>query len=204
MAGLQNFIIKLFGGNAFLATFFISMIPLIELKGAIPFGMSQELFSGHALSPISALIAASTGAFVPAIFIVWLFPRLLSWLKKRKTLKSLSQRLENIYKSKAGKISEKGKRIKDYLLLILFVAAPLPLTGAYTGAIVASVMGFSYFSSLVCILVGNLVCGGIVVLLCTLLSGYELYVLLGFGLLLAFILVARVVKKLLKKFKKAS
>ncbi len=180
------------------------MLPLIELKGAIPFGMSQEFFSGGALSPLSAWISASTGAFVPAIFLVFLFPRLVSWLKKRKTLRKLSSRLESSYKAKAGKISENGKRMKDYLLLILFVAVPLPLTGVYTGSIVASVMGFSYFSSLVCILVGNFVCGGIVVLLCTILKGYELYILIGFGLLIFLVVGVRLIRKIFKRQKKTT
>lgn len=173
------------------------MIPLIELKGAIPFGMSSELFGSNALTPFSAWVAASVGSFIPAIFLVWLFVPLMNKLRGRKLFRNLSQRLENRYKLKAEKI--KGKTLKKCLLLVLFVAIPLPLTGAYTGSIVAALASIGYLNAILSIFIGNLIAGGIVVLLCTIFAGYELYILLGFLLLIVLFILVSLIRSALKK-----
>ena len=179
------------------------MIPLIELKGAVPFGMSKEVFGSNALSPFSAWLASSTGSLVPAFFLIWIFAPLMTWLKKTKMFKRLSTSMETKFKSNADKLSngndQKRGNAKKYIGLILFVAIPLPLTGAYTGSAIASYLGLSYVSSLICIFIGNIIAGGIMVLLCTVFAGYEGYVFLGFLCLLLMALIIAVIKKIINR-----
>lgn len=200
---IEKFIAKLFGFNSYIATFFTAMIPLIELKGAVPFGMSKEIFGAKALDLFSACIASAIGSFVPAIFLILLFKPLISYLKKTKVFKKVTLSIENRFQNNADKLSSGAKKssIKKYLALILFVAIPLPLTGAYTGSAVASLMGISYFAGLVCILIGNLICALIMALFCTIFKGYENYILLSFLLLLLIFILARIIINYARKKK---
>lgn len=203
---IENFVAKIFAGNSYFATFFISMIPFLELKGAIPFGMSKEVFGGRALSPFAAWMAAATGSLVPAFILVWLFVPVVNWLKRTKGFKKLSASLEDRFSSRAGKIDNQAKKsrktfLKKCIGLIIFVAVPLPLTGAYTGSAIASYLGLGYLNSLLCIFIGNIIAGGIVVLLCTIFAGYEKYVLLSFILLLILLVAIKLLQMAIKKKK---
>ncbi len=195
---------KLFAGNSYFATFFISMIPLLELKGAIPFGMSREIFGDRALSPLSAWLAASTGGLIPAFLLIKLFVPIIRWFKNTKGFKRLSTSLENKFSTKASAINQSGHGgkkayLKKCLGLMFFVAVPIPLTGVYTGSAIAAYLGLGYINSLFCIFIGNLIAGGIVVLLCTVFAGYEKYVLLSFILLLVLIVAIKLISMLFKR-----
>ena len=182
------------------------MIPVIELKGAIPFGMSKDVFGSKALSPMLAWLASATGSLVPAFFLVWLFIPTMNWLKNTKVFKNLSQKLEDKFKNNAQKINNnaqnsKLKELKKCLGLIIFVAIPLPLTGAYTGSAIAAYMELGYLKSLLCIFIGNIIAGGIVVLLCTVFSGYEVYIFMAFIIVLIAIILIRIIKNIILKSK---
>ena len=161
---IENFIINLFNGDSFWATFFISMVPIIELKGAIPFGMSKDIFGENALSPLRAWLASATGSLVPAFFLVWLFVPIMHWLKNTKVFKNMSLKLEQKYSENAKKIEENGnnsklKVLKKWFGLMVFVAIPLPLTGAYTGSAIAGYLNIGYINSMLGIFVGNIIAG---------------------------------------------
>lgn len=182
-----------------MATFFISMVPIIEFKGAVPFGMSKEIFGEKALSPYMAWLASATGSLVPAFFLVWLFVPIMNWLKGTKIFKKVSEKVEIRFNNNAEKIknnvnNSKNKKIRQALGLILFVAIPLPLTGAYTGSAIAGYLGLGYLKSIGCIFLGNLIAGGIVVLLCTIFEGYENYIFGAFLLTLLIIIVYKLIK----------
>lgn len=204
---IENFIVELFNGNSFWATFFISMVPVIELKGAVPFGMSKEIFGENALSPVQAWVASATGSLVPAFFLVWLFVPIMNWLKNTKAFKNMSARLEQKFSENAKKIEEKSdnskiKTIKKLIGLMLFVAIPLPLTGAYTGSAIAGYLNMGYINSVLAIFIGNIIAGGIVVLLCTIFAGYEAYIFGVFILLLLGFICYKIVKKFYSKKQK--
>ena len=204
---IENFIVNIFNGNSFWATFFISMIPVIELKGAVPFGMSKEIFGSNKLSFFSAWVASATGSLLPAFFLVWLFVPIMNRLKQTKLFKSLSQKLEERFNNNAEKIKTNAKNNKHqfwkkWLGLMLFVAIPLPLTGAWTGSAIAGYLGLGYLNSLLAIFVGNIIAGGIVVLLCTVFAGYESYVFLAFVIALAVVVIFKVIRVAFSKRKK--
>jgi len=201
---IEQFVANLFNGNSYLATFFISMVPIIELKGAIPFGMSANIFGKKALNPLGAWSAAALGSLVPALFLVWLFIPLMRVLKNTKLFKTFSERLENKFNKNAENINKSSenknkKKLYKWLGLMIFVAVPLPLTGAYTGSAIAGYLGLSYIESILAILTGNIIAGGIVVLLCTIFKGYEMWIFIGFLIVLMFAIFTKVVLNLLKK-----
>ena len=204
---IENIVINLFNGDSFWATFFISMVPIIELKGAVPFGMSKDIFGESALSPLQAWIASATGSLVPAFFLVWLFVPIMNSLKKTKLFKNLSLKLEEKFSLNANKIEEnsnraKFKQLKKWLGLMLFVAIPLPLTGAYTGSAIAGYLNIGYVNSLLSIFIGNIIAGGLVVLLCTIFEGYEGYIFGAFVLILIGVLAYKIIRKIILKNKK--
>lgn len=128
--------------------FFCSMLPVIELRGAIPLG------AGLGLPMWQTFFISVIGNLVPVPFILLLMNWLLQLMKKVKWLEKLATKLE----AKAEKSREKVNRYA-FWGLALFVAIPLPGTGAWTGSLVASVTGMRFWRSVLSITVGVLVAG---------------------------------------------
>lgn len=113
-----------------LTTFFISMVPVIELRGAIPWGEAIGLDLW-----ISAVVSAF-GNMLPVPFIILFIRKIFEWMRlKNEWLGNLVARFE----AKAEKHKEKVKKY-EFWGLFLFVAIPLPGTGAWTGALVAAML----------------------------------------------------------------
>ncbi|MBR5155823.1 MAG: small multi-drug export protein [Clostridia bacterium] len=113
-----------------IATFFISMVPVIELRGAIPFGVSIGL------DVWTVSILAIIGNIIPTPFIILFIRKIFEWLRsKSDRLNKLVSRLE----AKADKHKAKVTRY-EFWGLCLFVAIPLPGTGAWTGALIAAML----------------------------------------------------------------
>ena len=112
----------------FTLTVLVSMIPVVELRGGIPFGVAAGL-------PVwAAFLAAMLGNLIPVPFIIVYIRRIFQWLREKlPRLNSLVDRLEN-------KAHLKGRRVNKYkyLGLAIFVAIPLPGTGAWTGSLAAA------------------------------------------------------------------
>lgn len=138
-----------------LATVIIANLPFIELRGAIPFALY------YGISPISAYTLAVIGNLIPIIFILaWLKP-ISSFLMKRSLF---FNRFFNwlFIRTRA----KHNKKIKQWgpLALIILVAIPLPMTGGWTGALVAFLFGFSFKKAFALITLGVLTAGIIVLL----------------------------------------
>ena len=127
---------------------FISMVPIIELRGAIPIGMAMELpwWSNYLICVV--------GNFLPVPFILLFIRYILGWMKTTKHFARIALWLEE----KAQRGSEKVQRYAS-LGLFLFVAIPLPGTGAWTGALIAALMNMKKKYALLSILGGVLVAG---------------------------------------------
>lgn len=131
-----------------LITALISMIPLLELRGSI-------LVAGLLNLPlIQTYISAIIGNMIPIPFILMFIQAIFNWMKKTKHLSSLPEKIE----SKALKKSEQIQKY-GYLGLFLFVAIPLPGTGAWTGSLLAVLFGLSRKKSLLFILFGVMTAG---------------------------------------------
>lgn len=132
------------------ATMGVAMVPVLELRGAIPFGLALGLPAGlvYVISVIGNLIP------VPAIM---LFIRtVFRWLRRRPWWGEKIDRLEK-------RAHLKGRMVRKYRIpgLILLVAIPLPGTGAWTGALVATLFDIRIGVALPAILAGVLIAGGI-------------------------------------------
>lgn len=113
----------------YLIVFFVSMVPIIELRGAVPIG------TGMGLPWHFTLIVAIIANCLPIPFILFFVKKVLEWMRTCKI--SLFSKISNWLYVKAEKNRPK---IEKYAVwgLFLFVAIPLPGTGAWTGALVAS------------------------------------------------------------------
>lgn len=113
-----------------IATFFISMVPVIELRGGLPYGITLGLDY-----PL-ALTAAVLGNMVPVPFIIIYIRHIFSWLRKRSAW--WDEKITRLEK----KAHLKGRVVRKYstIGLCILVAIPLPGTGAWTGTLVAAVL----------------------------------------------------------------
>lgn len=111
-------------------TFFISMLPIVELRGGLPYGIALGLDY-----PI-ALAAAVLGNMVPVPFIIVYIRHIFEWLRKRSHW--WDEKISRLEK----KAHLKGRLVRKYstIGLCILVAIPLPGTGAWTGALVAAVL----------------------------------------------------------------
>jgi len=133
-----------------LATVIIANLPLIELRGAIPFA----LFYG--VSPVLAYFLAAIGNIIPVIFILAMLGPLSSFLAKHSPF--FDRFFNWLFVRTRAKHNKKIKRW-GALALIFLVAIPLPMTGGWTGALVAFLFGFSFKRALGLISLGVLIAG---------------------------------------------
>ena len=149
---MTDFIVEAITGadvGKYLATFIISMIPVIELRGAIPIGVSLGL------SHVEAMGISIIGNMRPVPFIILFIRPIFKWMtKKSEKLGRLATKLETKAEGKWDKIHR-----YQFFALTLFVAIPLPGTGAWSGALIAAVMNMRLRNALPSILLGVLIAG---------------------------------------------
>lgn len=139
----------------FWLTVLVSMLPVVELRGGIPFGVAAGL-------PVwAAYLAAVIGNLIPVPFIIVYIRRIFMWMRRRlPKLNSLVDKLER----KAHLKGQKVTRYK-YLGLAIFVAIPLPGTGAWTGALAASFLDMPLRKAIPSIAAGVVVAGAAISIL---------------------------------------
>lgn len=130
----------------------ISMVPVIELRGAIPAGLALDL-------PFYAVfLVAFVGNLLPVPFLILFTRRVFEWLRRRSALlERMVQKLERKAKNKEDLI-----RRYELLGLCILVAIPLPGTGAWTGSLVAAVFDIRLKRAFPVIALGVLIAGVIV------------------------------------------
>ena len=141
----------IFGESTFgkiLMTFVMAMVPVVELRGAIPLGIAAGL------PPAVAAVTAMLGNLVPVPFILLLIRKVFRLLRGISCLGPKIDALER-------KAHLKGRTVKKYrtLGLVLLVAIPLPGTGAWTGALVADVLDIRMKTALPAIALGVVIAG---------------------------------------------
>lgn len=134
-----------------LLTFLTAMVPVLELRGAIPVGVAAGL------PPAAACAAAILGNMVPVPFILLLVRRAFAWLRKTKLLGPKIVWLER-------RAHLKGRLVRKYRLpgLMILVAIPLPGTGAWTGALVAALLDIRMRHAVPAIFLGVVIAGAII------------------------------------------
>lgn len=140
-----------------LVVLIISMIPLVELRGAIPVAIGMDL----GLPEWLVLIIAIIGNLIPIPLIYFFARKFLEWGAKKKW-KPLHQFCNFCLKKgeKAGnKLLKKAGNYGAYFALFLFVAIPIPGTGAWTGTLAASILNLDFKKTIIAIMSGVLVAG---------------------------------------------
>ena len=150
---IVDWIMEIFGANlgGVIGTFFISMLPVIELRGAIPVAFALGL------NWQTAFICAIIGNILPVPFILLFINWIFAFMKKHNILTKFVVKLEE----KAVAKSSQAMKFQFWGLAI-FVAIPLPGTGAWTGALIAAIMKMNRKSAFLSILTGVL-CAGVLV-----------------------------------------
>ncbi len=132
--------------------FLVSMVPLIELRGAIPYAV------GFGLPIVPSLIIAVVGNMLPVPFIFLFARKVLEWGKDKKVIGGFFRWcLEKGAKGGRKLESKAGRGL--YIALLLFVGIPLPGTGAWTGTLAASLLDMGFRKSVAAVMLGVLLAG---------------------------------------------
>ena len=137
------------------ATFFLSMLPVGELRAGLPYGIALGLEY-----PL-ALMAALLGNMIPVPFIIVYIKRIFEWMRRHMPrMNALVTKLEN-------RAHLKGETVEKYghWGLLLFVAIPLPGTGAWTGALIAALLNIRTSKAVPVILIGVCIAAAIMTLI---------------------------------------
>lgn len=139
---------------AYWKIFFMAMVPVSELRAAIPIGVVQGL------NPFLTAVAAVAGNMIPVPFVVLFIRQIFDWARRR------SPWLERRVTRFEEKLDRKAENVLKYerLGLLLFVAVPLPGTGAWTGAAIAAILDLRLRSAALSIL------GGLIIAACIMTS----------------------------------
>ncbi|WP_458861716.1 COG2426 family protein [Acidaminobacterium chupaoyuni] len=134
----------LFGGKDF-ALFIISMVPFIELRGAVIFGAALGMPWLH------VFLISLLGNILPVPFLILLGRPVFTWLKSTRLLANFTHKVE-------AKLMSKSEKIEKYsaIGLFLFVGVPLPGTGAWSGSLIAALLGLKPRHSIPAVMAGVL------------------------------------------------
>ncbi len=131
--------------SPYLIIFIVSMIPILELRGGLIVASLLHV------KLVEALPICIIGNLIPVPFILLLIVKIFAVMKKTRVFRGLITRLENKAMNKSDAL-EKG----EFLGILLFVGIPLPGTGAWTGSLIAALMGVERKKAVPAILLGLL------------------------------------------------
>lgn len=156
---IATWMVRIFGAWAgttfgkYLIIFIISLFPILELRGGL---IAARLLD---LPMWSSFFVCFVGNILPIPFILWFITSIFEKMKKWKSLGKIVDKLER----KADEKKEQIERLK-YLGLFLFVGIPLPGTGAWTGCLIAALLGMDKKKSMVACLLGVILAGAIMLI----------------------------------------
>lgn len=137
-----------------MAVFLVAMLPLAELKVAIPLGVAMGMH------PLHATALGILGSAVPVPFILLLLRPVIAWFRKTKIGNKIADKI-------MLRTIQKSEKVKKYrtLGLFIFVAIPLPTTGVWTGSAIAALLDMRIRNALISIILGNCCAAAIMLLL---------------------------------------
>ena len=148
----------------YILVFFISMVPIIELRGAVPIGVTY-----FGLNEYITLAVCIVGNMIP-VPIIYLFARkVLIWGSKLKHGSGIFKWFLQKGEKAGQKLTAKSKKNGAFIALMLFVGIPLPGTGAWTGTLAASMLDFDAKKTTKAVVLGVLM-AGIIMLVISLLA----------------------------------
>ena len=161
---LVQWFVENLGGSAAkeLVIFIISMIPILELRGGL-------LAAGPAFLDVEmwrAIPICIVGNLIPVPFILLFITAIFNWLKKTKLFRPMVEKLESRAMNKKDQIEK-----YEFWGLLLFVGIPLPGTGAWTGSLIAALLGIKFKKAFPAVVIG--------ICMATVIMWFISYVLLG-------------------------
>lgn len=197
--------------NDYLTLFFISVIPIIELRGAI------VIMSGMTgINEVAGMFCCVAGSTVIILPLILLIRPLIRSLKSSKFFRRLGASLEKDIDYKTQKVENDAKQgktkrrsrkgfsaeTKRFWALFTFVGVPLPFTGAWSGSCVGSFLGLPVYKAALAVFLGNLAAAGFYTLIAMLIPAqYVDYLLYGFLLLVIALAAVGVFAKMKRKKK---
>ena len=137
-----------------LAVMLTAALPIIELRGAIPVGISLGL------SPVHSAILAFVGSMIPVPFILFTIRPMFKYLRRTRLFKKLINNITKKSLNKSGKIKKYGT-----WGLLIFVAIPIPGTGVWSGSLAAALLNMRFKLAFPAIFFGNLIAGILIMIL---------------------------------------
>ena len=147
----------------YLIVFFVSMVPLIELRGAIPYAVGF-IGSGVPLSLPLCYVIAIVGNMLPVPFIFFFARKVLLWGADKKFIGKFFTYCLNKGHRGGEKLKAKAGSRGLFWALLLFVGIPIPGTGAWTGTLAASILDMDFKKSMLFIFLGLLLAASIMLL----------------------------------------
>ncbi|MCY6354572.1 COG2426 family protein [Clostridium sp. ZS2-4] len=135
-----------------LKVFLLSAVPLFEQRLAIPMGIIR-----YDMNPSLVFLISFLGSMLPVPFILLLFNKIFSWMKKYKFFSKINEFIEK----KINKNSAHMEKYKE-IGLITFIAIPLPTTGVWTGSAVAAFLNLDFKKSVFCATVGAIISAALI------------------------------------------
>ena len=198
MANQLASLLKKITDNYAVIVFLISMIPLIELKGAIPIGTKLG-----EISLIKTATYAYLGSTVVCVLVFFLLKPIFKLMKKIPIFKKLVVKVEQVFKNKAQKIADKSQENPDVAVrkmmmwgLFIFVAVPFPVTGVWTGTAISVFLEMKFKDAVLPLALGNLVAGAIITLLTYFFGKYVdmiIYVLFAIAIVMLAVFIIKVI-----------
>lgn len=183
---MENWFVDNFQNMTFLAVFLFSMLPLLEAKVAMPFGMSSSIWGQQALSPLMSFLASFLGSLTAGIIFYFAVKPIFNFCKKTLTFKKFADKIENKFKP---------KKELFFFRLILFISLPIPLTGVWTGAGLASFSQLGKAKSIIALIIGDFISCSLVFLICLFFGQSVLFLILAsIVLVVLYMLVVKIVR----------
>ena len=134
----------------YIKLFFLSMVPVVELRGTIPLGIAMKL------NPVYTYMVCVIGSSIISVPVVLMFRQVIDYLRHRKYFNKVIRWIDK-------KIEGRAKKLKaaSILGLIVFVGVPLPTTGSWSGSALASIFKMRVVESLLGIFIGNAIAGAV-------------------------------------------
>ena len=195
----------IFGGNSILATIFVSLLPLLELKGGITLGI-DPIWGASALTVWQSFGWALLGSCLVIPFIALLFRPIYNWLKTKKFFKAIISFILGDVEKRSAEVKQENKAKSStrtlwlkMLAVFLFVAFPAPGTGVWTGTCFGVLLGLNFWFTCLAAILGNIVCGIIIASLCQVFPQFSRLFLIIFLCLIAIFIVYKLIMHFVKK-----
>jgi uncharacterized membrane protein len=145
MESLMSALIEVLTGKISkeMIVFVISMVPILELRGGL---LAASVLN---IDIVKAIWLCVIGNIIPVPFILLLITPIFNWLKQTKTFRPLVEKLESRAMGKSDQIEK-----YEFWGLVLFVGIPLPGTGAWTGSLIASLLGIRFKKAFPAVVLG--------------------------------------------------